>query len=70
MVICSNNVAEIVQEHARKEISHIDAAKHISDDIIIFGKAENAQAMHDRSQAVILDALHTNGLTFNLWPVI
>ena len=39
---------------------------NISDNIIIYGKGENAQAMHDRALAETLDALHTNGLIFNL----
>ena len=47
-------------------ISHIAPTKNISDDIIIYGKGENAQAMHDRALAETLDALHTNGLTLNL----
>ena len=34
--------------------------------IIIYGKGENAQAIHDRALAETLDALHTNGLTLNL----
>ena len=39
---------------------------NISDDIIIYGKGENARAMHDRALAETLDALHTNSLTLNL----
>ena len=47
-------------------ISHIEPTKNISDDIIIYRKGENAQAMHDRALAETLDALHTNGLTLSL----
>ena len=61
-----SSASEIFQEHIRKVISHIELTKNISDDIIIYGKGENAQAMHDRALAEILDALHTNGLTLNL----
>ena len=61
-----SSASEIFQEHIRKVISHIAPTKNISDDIIIYGKGENAQAMHDRAIAETLDALHTNGLTLNL----
>ena len=61
-----SSASEIFQEHIRKVISHIEPTKNISDDIIIYGKGENAQAMHDRALAETLDALHTNGLTLNL----
>ena len=61
-----SSASEIFQEHIRKVISHIAPTKNISDDIIIYGKGENAQAMHDRALAETLDALHTNGLTLNL----
>ena len=47
-------------------ISHIEPTKNISDDIIIYGKGENEQAMHDSALAETLDALHTNGLTLNI----
>ena len=60
------NIILIFQEHIRKVISHIEPTKNISDDIIIYGKGENAQAMHDRAIAETIDALHTNGLTLNL----
>ena len=62
-----SSVSEIFQEHIRNlVISHIEPTKNISDDIIIYGKGEYAQAMHDRTLAETLDALHTNGLTLNL----
>ena len=61
-----SSASEIFQEHIRKVISHIAPTKNISDDIIIYGKGETAQAMHDRALAETLDALHTNGLTLNL----
>ena len=61
-----SSASEIFQEHIRKVISHIGPTKNISDDIIIYGKGENAQAMHDRALAETLDALHTNSLTLNM----
>ena len=61
-----SSASEIFQEHIRKVISHIEPTKNISDDIIINGKGEHEQAMHDRALAETLDALHTNGLTLNM----
>ena len=61
-----SSASEIFQEPIRKVISHIEPTKNISDDIIIYGKGENAQAMHDRALVVTLDTMHTNGLTLNL----
>ena len=61
-----SSASEIFQEHVRNVISHIESTRNISDDIIIYGKGENAQEMHDKALADTLDALHTNGLTLNL----
>ena len=61
-----SSASEIFQEHIRKVISHIEPTKNISDAIIIYGKGENAQAMHDRALAETLSALHTNGFTLNM----
>ena len=61
-----SSASEIFQEHIRKVISNIEPTTNISDDIIIYGKGENALAIHDRALAETLDALHTNGLTLNM----
>ena len=58
--------SEIFQEHVRNVISHIELTRNISDYVIIYGKGGNAQEMHDKALADILDALHTNSLTLNL----
>ena len=41
------SASEIFQEHIRNIISHIKSTKNISDDIIMYGKGEQAQEMHD-----------------------
>ena len=61
-----SSASVIFQEHIRKVISHITPTKNVSYDIIIYGKGENAQAMHGRSLVETLEVLHTNGLTLNL----
>ena len=64
-----SSASRIFQEHVRNVISHIESTRNISDDVIIYGKGENAQEMHDtldKALADPLDALHTNGLTLNL----
>ena len=61
-----SSASEIFKEHVRNVISHTESPRNISDDIIIYGKGENAQEMHDKELADTLDALHINGLTLNL----
>ena len=63
-----SSASEIFQEHIRKVISHIAPTKNISDDIIIYGKGENVQAIHDRTLAETIEALHTNRHALNLAP--